>query len=259
MLTSRLYRFIADLSSGGPRTVIALEKVYMRIVKWFPDGSRIRGGSLSMWWSIENLKRNGLRPATVLDIGAYAGEWTKRARPIFPGSRFLMVEAQPAKREILNKVALEHDSHLAMCLLGDRHRPEVTFYAMETGSSIYSERTSHVRQTLFLPMETLDSVVSKAQLTGPFLLKIDVQGAELDVMRGASQTLQSTSAVLMETPFLPYNDGAPVFAEYVQFMDQAGFAIYDICEIHRRSSDLAAFQVDFIFTRKDGELRADRD
>src|ERR1700720_4319857 len=59
---------------------------------------------ISMWWSLENLKRCGFHPANVIDIGAFIGEWTQRTRAIWPEAKYLMIEPQPNKQQQLRAV-----------------------------------------------------------------------------------------------------------------------------------------------------------
>src|ERR1700694_4667889 len=61
----------------------------------------------SMWWSLENVKRSGFSPRTVLDVGAYIGDWTQRTRMIWPDAQYLMVEPQPNKHERLRSTCNE--------------------------------------------------------------------------------------------------------------------------------------------------------
>jgi hypothetical protein len=44
---------------------------------------------------LENLRRCGLRPAQVIDIGAFIGDWTQKMRTIWPEAKYLMIEHQP--------------------------------------------------------------------------------------------------------------------------------------------------------------------
>src|SRR2546422_465251 len=95
-------------------------------------------------------------------------------------------------------------------------------------------------------------------LPGRFFLKLDVQGYELEVLRGAERTLTATDVVLMEVSLLQYNAGAPLFAEVTAFMKAIGFVVYDICGQLRRAADEALFQADLLFVREDSTLRASK-
>ena len=126
------------------------------------------------------------------------------------------------------------------------------------GSSVLEQVQNKAPIAESLPMRTLDSVVDERKMTGPILLKADVQGYELEVLRGANQTLQNTEVILLEVSTLPYNIGAPLFAEVVAFMAERRFLVYDLCHLHRRQSDDTAFQVDVLFARAGSTLRSEK-
>lgn len=223
-----------------------------------PEPNKLRSGILTMWGSIENLARNGFEPRTVVDVGAFVGEWSENAYRVFPSARFLMVEANPEKASRLEQVASRLGSAVSYrsILLGSAPREAVDFFQMETGSSVLEEATGFARTRLTLPMRTLDQIAGEAGLVGPFFLKLDVQGFELEVLRGAPKTIADTEVMLLEVSLLEYNRGAPLFAEVVAFMVSRGFVAYDVCGRLRRESDATLVQVDVIFVRETSRLRA---
>jgi hypothetical protein len=77
-------------------------------------------------------------------------------------------------------------------------------------------------------------------------------------LKGATQSLRLSEVVIMEASLLPYNDGAPLFAEVVAFMDKQGFVVFDFCGQLRRESDRVLFQTDIAFVRRESNLRAPR-
>jgi hypothetical protein len=90
------------------------------------------------------------------------------------------------------------------------------------------------------------------------LLKVDVQGYEIAVLQGGSQTLEGAEVLVLEVSLLEYNVGSPLFADVVDWMRNAGFFVYDICGYARRESDDALFQVDLMFVRENSVLRRRR-
>jgi len=224
-----------------------------------PNDVKLQQGVLTMWGSLENLRRAGFEPRTILDIGAWIGAWTERAHAIFPSATVVMVEANPQKASILESVSTRLGDRIRYrrALLGSQPKAAVDFYAMESGSSVLEEKTLFPRTRLSLPMETLDNVAAEfAPIEGPLLIKIDVQGFELEVLRGGSHTLQLAEVVILEVSFLEYNVGAPLAAEVFAFMKAAGFVAYDLCGMFRRESDGAIIQADFMFVRDGSALRA---
>jgi len=209
-----------------------------------------------MRWGLENLKRCGFEPSSVIDVGAFIGDWTRQAREIWPQAKFLMVEPQPNRHESLRKFCDDRVS-LSTALLGAKAQDAVPFHMDDLGgSSVLEQYQDKCPRGTSLPMTTLDIIAGK--MAGPIFLKADVQGFELEVLQGATETLKNVEAILLEVSFLPYNIGAPLFAEVVAFLAARNFLVYDICFLHRRQSDEAAFQGDVIFVQESSNLRAER-
>lgn len=196
------------------------------------------------------LRKKGFSPASIIDVGAYHGDWTKLVRRVFDAP-VLMVEAQRSKHEKLREMCGRSIS-LAPDVLGATSGKTVTFYEMETGSSLFEEQSNVPRQQTKYVTETLDNVA--AGMPGPIFLKIDVQGAELEVLRGGEQTLSRSEIVQLEIAMLSYNKDAPSFLEVISYMDRSGFVPYDISGFSRPDR-INLVQIDLLFCRKNSALR----
>jgi hypothetical protein len=125
---------------------------------------------------------------------------------------------------------------------------------METGSSIYEENTNYERTIRHKKMSKLDDFDLKFDFLNGGFLKLDVQGSEIDVIRGAKKIIERTDVVLMEMNLLNYNEGAPALNVVIQELDNLGFSVFDICDEHRTHQGIL-FQIDVIFMRTDSEIR----
>ena len=201
------------------------------------------------------LADRGFRPAAMIDVGAFHGNWTRLSRRIFGPVPVLMVEAQPALRAELEKVVSElPGTSLEIAALGPKSGEEVTFYEMGTGSSYLPEQSNAVRSERTVTTRTLDEVAGAVlDGTSPLFLKIDVQGAELHVLRGGLKTLERCELVQLEVAMLQYNRGAPLLPEVVAFMAEHGFLPIEISGLTRPRAHLV--QVDLIFARSGSSLR----
>lgn len=208
--------------------------------------------------SLQTLRAMGIQPGFCVDVGAYHGEWTQQFRTCFPESKILMVEAQEPKRSILQQTiaSAPHDITLEIALLGPTDGETVDFTEMETGSSVFAEASPYARQTVQRTTCRLDTILSRGSHPKVDFLKLDVQGYELHVLRGAPEALRQTTAVLMETSLVPTNTGCPLFAEVIAFMDVAGFRLFDFCSQVRRK-DGVLWQTDLLFLRHNSPILPD--
>lgn len=219
-----------------------------------------RRGMISMPASIRNMRKNGFHPATIIDIGAYHGDWSRMARSIFPEAAIYMFDANQDQDSILTAACLEigRAKH-RIALLGSGRSDQVNFYVMETGSSVLFENTSMPRSSRRLEMSPLDDLLlAEEPPAGPYFMKLDVQGFELEVLRGAERVLANTEVAQLEVSLLPYNEGAPLLAEVVAFMRERGFIAYDVCGFYRRETDDALYMLDLLFAREGSALRSQK-
>ena len=100
---------------------------------------------------------------------------------------------------------------------------------------------------------TLNECITKhaldlSTMTNIFI-KIDCQGAEIAILKGAADVLAKTDFILLEIPlFGQYNAGVSTFLEHIQYMDSIGFQPYDIVENHYINN--FNMQVDMLFINK---------
>lgn len=228
------------------------KKLFQFFFEICPDDFKQEKGFLDTFQSLKNLKQIGFNPTYILDVGAYEGIWTKKVQNIFPGSHFVMFEAQTSKEAFLKKLK-SNKINYHITLLGPEEKNDIIFHEMETGSSILKEQSDHSSNAVTLKMKPLDNFTET--ITSGTFLKLDVQGFELEVLKGASKTLSYTDVILLETSLLDYNEGAPLTDEIISFLKEKGFVILDFCEMVRKRSDCFPYQIDILFIKKDHPLR----
>jgi FkbM family methyltransferase len=210
----------------------------------------------SMKFGLAAMARRGFSPRTIVDVGAFRGEWSRIARQIWPASRLVMIEPNVAHQTLLDNVARTLGARFHCELLGAEDGRTVHFNIMGSGSSIMNERSSISRKVEVRRLHTLDLLLDRVE--SPGLLKIDAQGYELEILKGALRVLSAFEAILLEVAIIEINEGAPLLDEVVSFMKSCGFIAYDILEIHRRPLDGALNQVDIVFIRERSTLIADK-
>jgi hypothetical protein len=99
--------------------------------------------------------------------------------------------------------------------------------------------------TVTVKLDTLDNrLYFPDQLID--LVKLDVQGAELDILNGGRKTIKRSKYVLIEVSLVEYNQGAPLIDEIVNKMKEYEFVIDDILEYHKTNQN-QIFQMDILF------------
>lgn len=228
----------------------------------FKQEFKIKLGAPHMYWSIENMKRNGFKPAEILDIGAYKGEFTDDVLKIFPDARYLMAEANPEREKDLKAFVDQKNNKnitYTIGLLSSVSGKEQSFSVMDTASSALEEHHETGAQKLVLQTKTIDEVAAAYNFNNVSFIKLDVQGYELEILKGGTSVLQSAEAVLCEISLLDIHKHVPLLHEVVAFMHSKGFVAYDICSVAaRRPLDRALWQTDFIFTKEDSPLRSNK-
>jgi FkbM family methyltransferase len=230
---------------------------------------KFRFGLPTMDGLLRNAAANGFAPGTIVDIGANVGDWSRMASSIFPAAHIFMIEGNPDHSDRLRAAQsdIRGKSDYAIAVLGPEDRGEVNFHivgprSVAAGSGVLPELTTFDKTTVKLPMRTLDGLVDRSwngrPVELPVLMKLDVQGFELEVLRGGSKLLSKAELVILETALISYNAGGALFAEVIQFMANNGFVTYDFCGQFRRQTDSALFQTDVAFVKIDSDLRRPR-
>lgn len=209
-------------------------------------------GVPSLLWSLQNLKNCGFSPKLAIDAGAYEGEWTYKFKKVFPDAEVLMIEAQASKSAILQSVCNKiRNVHFAICLLSSEDGRQVSFIENETISHV---ETENISQGVLKLTCTMDKLIEQRGLAYPDLIKLDVQGHEIEVLKGAQKILQHAEVCLLEVTLLNIGDNSPLLAEVIEFMDKHNFQAFDICQFMRRPFDNALYQLDMFFAKKTSHI-----
>jgi FkbM family methyltransferase len=211
---------------------------------------------LNMSGALEQLERVGLKPATVIDVGvAYQ---TPELYQAFPEADILLVEPLAEFEPFLQKICGTYKAQYVLAAAGEQAGTAVlNVHPDKVGSSLLKEVEGASVDGLprEVPVVTIDQVCADRNLKGPYVVKVDVQGAELQVLAGASETLRETEAVLLEVTLFGTMLGGPQLYDVVCRMKQLGFVLYDIYGMSYRPLDGALCQIDAVFVREHGVLR----
>lgn len=189
-----------------------------------------------------------IEPKKLLDIGANIGDFTKNILREVPNCIAVMVEANPYCEPYLKTVGQQYeivglsDKVGVFDLFVENNNP------VGTGASFYKENTQWYEEgnyhSIQVNTQTLDSL-SYFDGSSIDLIKLDVQGSELDIINGGLSTITRAKYVLIEVSLLQYNEGAPLMDAVVEKMTSLNFSIADIVEYHKMNNVI--FQLDILF------------
>jgi FkbM family methyltransferase len=215
--------------------------------------SKIDTPMRSLELGLEHLAKS-VNPHTIIDIGVANG--TPELYRAFPYDkhRYLLIEADPAHNKAVDRIAKQMRARVAKVFCGPKEG-SIKFHSAQNNaeySSAYTLKRGVKTSTLDIPMKTLDSLLRDFD-DSSYLIKIDVEGAELDVLKGAMNTLKKTVALVIETSVAVKYETGPEFADLICFMREQGFSVYDM--LAGANADGRLYQLDAIFVRTDASFR----
>jgi FkbM family methyltransferase len=180
------------------------------------------------------LKRVGFRPKHIIDVGANRGFWTRKALVYFPEAHFTLVEPQDHLKVHIQDL-LDCGYKITWINAGAADKPGAlpfTISHREDSSTFAPTQVVAGAPRIFVPVETLNEIVSAASAPPPAIVKIDAEGFDLKVLAGASDLLGKTDIFFVEvTICCPGLENT--IARVVRRMDEAGYHIVDITDINR--------------------------
>jgi len=174
------------------------------------------------------------KPRGIVDVGANVGGWTTMVQAHkYPGVKTFMVEASPKHTETLEKVKKQFAPNVdfKIAVLSENDGDSIKFYSNAgkgTGDSMFVENSHHYKDVKPVVRESakLDTLVQHMDHID--YLKVDVQGAELMVLSGATETLKRATFVQMEVSVIEYNKGGACWFDLDNLLRQHGFYLYDL-------------------------------
>ena len=199
-------------------------------------------------YNLSELISKGLDINVIYDIGAYHGEWSKSlSKTSLKKSDFILFEANQTNSEYLNKLKFKYFIGVL-----SNEKKKVNFYSRKlTGDSYYKEQTSGYDKNLEPEIVTtisLDEIIKKENLKLPNLIKIDTQGSEIDILKGAKNATTHCDLIYLETPIIEYNLNSPNLNECVNYLKSINFVPFDICDVHY--FDKMLIQIDILYIKK---------
>ncbi len=214
---------------------------------------RLREGD----WQAANLRKPGLSPRTVVDVGVDKG--TPELYEAFPEAFHVLIEPlkenEPHLQEILQKYegtyfltgvgAKDEKLQIGVRPGGDSKKSSILTHTDEFKLGPAEERRE-------IPITTLDALLEKHRFQPPFGLKVDTEGFDYQVIEGARNFLRETQFVIAEVNVARVYENGYSFADFIRIMDENGFSLCDILRRVGKTSPSSELKfVDAMFRKAD--------
>lgn len=197
---------------------------------------------------------------TIVDIGAYKGEFTDSSFAVLHPQRVVLVEADPSsyKRlqekykgnaacEIFNLAITDNCDPVTLRINSHRDSSSILPIA-GVAETIFEKQMQEVEQ-VEVEGSTLDALFEKARLESVDLLKVDIQGAERKMIAGGKASLEKVKSIYIEVSFEEFYEDSAHFRELDALLEEHGFKLRSLHE-SRLGSDHCLAYANALYLRK---------
>jgi FkbM family methyltransferase len=168
-----------------------------------------------------------IKPKVIYDIGSCVLNWTNFAKKLWPTADIYQFEAMDLIEELYEEYGIKNYAHV---LLTDVDNKSISFYQnllLPGGNSYYKENTQAFNESHRVTKVgmTLDTVIKQKNWPLPNMIKIDTQGSEIDILKGAKNSLSECYDLIIEAQHTDYNAGAPKVEEVINYVQSIGFVL----------------------------------
>jgi len=218
---------------------------------------KLRAPSSNIRDVLVHISKMGFYLKTVFDVGVTSGTYPRYET--FPAAFHLLIEPLEEFSESIKSILCRYEGVYILAAASSKDGEiELNVHPDHLeGSSVLKEEmgTEFDGVPRTVKSVRIDTIVKEKTTKAPYLLKIDVQGGELEVLDGAQQTLDCTEIILLEVSLFEFMKSAPQFTDVVLYMKEHGFVAYDIYGRTNRPLNGALGQIDIAFVKESGMFR----
>jgi FkbM family methyltransferase len=217
-----------------------------------------KDGLLKNFYTV--LKEINFTPSHIVDVGANHGTWTREALRYFPDAYFTLLEPQYWMKDSI-KDLLDTNNKVRFHAVGAGEKAGSFRFTLvdrdDSCSFIYTEEEARQRgfRQIEVPVVTLNDFLGDQNTPLPDIIKIDAEGLDISVLKGASHFFGRTEVFMAEAGVvcktIPNN-----FLEVINFMDQNGYRLFEITDLNRPFKPTVLWLTELVFVKKNGVIDA---
>lgn len=262
---SRLWNFcflsyLAAINSVMMRYHILVKQLYVIAkTKWIFHVLKGKVFSLTAFEMVNNLKRSIPHLKTIIDAGANSGQFSKAASYFFPEAKLDSFEPLPDMYPIIEKKFRNNPNITTHNVALGNENGTIKFNKNKYGhiSSIMeiSEENIHYPKQqndldqINVGIKRLDDIFPPQTIQRPALLKLDVQGYEMEVLKGGDETMKQIDYIVIEANMEQLYKGQASFTEMNKFLNGNGFELEAMLDFSLGSKN-KYIEIDLLYKKR---------
>jgi len=218
------------------------------------NGIETKTDLLNNFYSI--LKKINFQPSHIVDVGANSGTWTREILRHFPNAYYTLMEPQAGLKDLIKDLQ-ESNSKISFYNLGAGSISGTMKFTLanrdDSSSFRFSESEAEEQglKQIEVPVVTLNEFIGNLSLPVPDIIKIDAEGFDLEVLKGATSYFGKTEIFLVEAAVV-CKEIENSFINVVKFMDDNGYNLFEITDMNRTFTENTLWLVELAFVEKNG-------
>jgi len=202
------------------------------------------------------LKLIGFEPKHIVDVGANHGYWTRSTLRFFPDAYYNLLEPQYWLKDSIKDILQKYN--------------KITFHPVGAGSVegtfdltilnrddscsfryTADEAKANGFEQIKLPVVTLNKLLPTIDSPPPDIIKIDAEGLDIEVLKGASDYFGITEIFMVEVGIVN-KEFDNSFLKMITYMDNNGYSLFEITDMIRPITPAVWWLAELVFIKKNG-------
>lgn len=198
--------------------------------------------------ALQHLFDKGFRPDVVLDIGAAKGYWTLKTAWRWQQAEFYLIDPLHESEAELQKVCQNPRFHYLLTAVG-AEPGELVMHLTDDfdGSTLLAFPDPDPPRERLVSVTTIDALLASGALKPPQLVKMDVQGFEINVLKGGQRMFDTAEVFILEVSLFRFMRDCPLADEVIRYMAERNFHVFDLAGQLRRPRENDLGQMDLVF------------
>jgi FkbM family methyltransferase len=213
-----------------------------------------KSGLLEIFFT--TLKRMEFYPKHIIDVGANHGTWTRETLAYFPEAYYTLLEPQKWLQPSIQDI-LDSNSKVSFNAVGAGEKEGSFLFTIvnrdDSCSFRYTEEEAKAAgfKQIEIPVVTLNALLSESKLPVPDIIKIDAEGLDIEVLKGASDFFGKTEIFMVEAGIVNKRINNS-FHKVINFMDENGYRLFEITDLNRPFQPQVLWLAELVFVKKNG-------